>query len=363
MFVCKFCSNGCMLTVARRDCRVLLVSGNRCPKGVAYAHLSLKDRESGMFLPAESSTYSPEIIARVLACYGLILSEVQPGVFIQGSPERAAFRTVVSVTAGARYVVEQLHPGTEIVKRTIARRVADCVAEGLPVIPYLLGIDGEAIQVCDGLSWQVCPFPAWVALDRLTYWRDAWRGESLARVLLELYRIADARAFDGPTFSLPTYVRDLASTIKHQQPELHTQLVPYLEWFEDVLFAQYEALPCGFCHGDPHPMNVLWGDNRIVALIDFEFSGIKPRMYDAALIVGCVGAEAPEALNGPLVTKFIDVMTENAVIDSNRKQEFFAFVAALRFAWLSEWLRREDEEMVGFELFYLEYLKNQGGRV
>jgi homoserine kinase type II len=32
------------------------------------------------------------------------------------------------------------------------------------------------------------------------------------------------------------------------------------------------------------------------------------------------------------------------------------FIVALRFAWLSEWLRRKDSEMIGLELDYMRLL-------
>jgi homoserine kinase type II len=34
-------------------------------------------------------------------------------------------------------------------------------------------------------------------------------------------------------------------------------------------------------------------------------------------------------------------------------------VAATRFGWLAEWLRRADEDMVRLELGYLEYLLDE----
>ena len=34
------------------------------------------------------------------------------------------------------------------------------------------------------------------------------------------------------------------------------------------------------------------------------------------------------------------------------------FVLALRFAWLSEWLRKDDEEMLELELVYWEILRS-----
>ena len=35
---------------------------------------------------------------------------------------------------------------------------------------------------------------------------------------------------------------------------------------------------------------------------------------------------------------------------------FIEFVVAMRFAWLSEWLRKDDKEMIGLELDYMALL-------
>jgi len=39
------------------------------------------------------------------------------------------------------------------------------------------------------------------------------------------------------------------------------------------------------------------------------------------------------------------------------------FVVALRFAWLSEWLRRDDVEMIALELDYMDLLIEHRGRL
>jgi len=42
------------------------------------------------------------------------------------------------------------------------------------------------------------------------------------------------------------------------------------------------------------------------ALIDWEFCGLRPEMYDAALVVGCLGMEDPRSLTGDLVKNLPD---------------------------------------------------------
>lgn len=64
-------------------------------------------------------------------------------------------------------------------------------------------------------------------------------------------------------------------------------------------------LSYAFCHGDLHPLNVIWMHDKIHAVIDWEFAGFKPDIYDAANLVGCAGIENPEGLSMPMVTAFL----------------------------------------------------------
>jgi homoserine kinase type II len=358
--ICLSCSNGCRLDLVRRDARTVLVRGNRCLKGVAFAYAANKDRESGVFVPAEKTAIPDDLIARVLDGYGLTFARQSPGLFVQGSPERVACRIAVCATNGETIVVEQLHPGSEEKKREIARRISLFAADGVPVIPYLRDAAGVAVRDVDGLWWQAYRLPQHTPLDRATYWQSRRRGEVLASTLDALYASAKRHGLDaGACFSLPRYVDELLSTIETTQPELFGKIEFYVDWLRCSLFAAYDSLPQGFCHGDPHPMNVLWNGEDIAALIDFEFSGVKPRMYDAALVAGCIGAEAPAALGAGMLSGFFERLTDAGALPYNRRELFWSFVAALRFAWLSEWLRREDEEMIGFELFYVRHLKER----
>jgi len=116
------------------------------------------------------------------------------------------------------------------------------------------------------------------------------------------------------------------------------------------------TLATGFGHGDPHPLNVIWGESDTIrAVIDWEFAGIKPAAYDAALIMGCVGIEEPGALEGPLVRTLLgDLRTGGH--PAGTEPALWALVLAIRFAWLADWLRRSDEQMVALETDYIRLL-------
>ncbi|MBM3187246.1 MAG: hypothetical protein FJZ90_00810 [Chloroflexi bacterium] len=80
---------------------------------------------------------------------------------------------------------------------------------------------------------------------------------------------------------------------------------------------------------------------------------LEPALYDIANLLGCVGVEEPEALTGELARELIVRLREDGPIAADSWQRLSAFIVAIRFAWLSEWFRRRDEEMIALELGYM----------
>ena len=115
-------------------------------------------------------------------------------------------------------------------------------------------------------------------------------------------------------------------------------------------------MPVAFCHGDLHPLNVIWGPGDIRAVIDWEFCGLKPAVYDLANLIGCVGIEEPQALGGMLVHTAITRLMDEGALDENCWAHLPPFVVAVRLAWLSEWLRQRDGGMIELEHRYLRLL-------
>ncbi len=127
-------------------------------------------------------------------------------------------------------------------------------------------------------------------------------------------------------------------------------------FWKKILCLAYEKLPMAFCHGDYHPLNIIWSADDIKCVIDWEFSGYKSEIYDAANLIGCVGVEDPQSLTGDLIKSFIADMKEAEIISKTSWKYLVEFIIALRFAWLSEWLRRSDTEMIRLELDYMRLL-------
>jgi homoserine kinase type II len=298
-------------------------------------------------------------LADILCPWGLEFKEERPEYPLAGSPERSLFRTVIE-DAGARlFVLEKIDPRVVDRKREIAEAVEYLTEQGLAgVHPYLRNRDGDFITKAAGSFWQVSPFIDGVELQRPEYTLDAWRGKALARFLIDMKGKSEGIPFGSPgrPFSIAEFTRDLIIRMTRHNPERAAAVQKVYDHLEKHLFPAHDRLPVAFCHGDPHPVNVIWGDSEIRGVIDWEFSGYKPEIYDAALVAGCIGMEDPASLAGPLVMAFIQGLRGAGCFDASGFVVLPEFVIALRFAWLSEWLRKKDVDMVEQETDYLHLL-------
>ena len=355
--ICKSCSNGCKLYIERSSKDTLVVSGNKCMLGVSYAYTQLKDKEYGRFLPSKPCLdCSSDKYRGLMELWGLKFSHALPGKFIHGSPERTLFRSVVDDCKGSRYLLERIDPANADKKINIALRLDTFFEKGLPVNPYLKGKDGRHLQNYSGEIWEISAFVESLPLDRSIYWKQHWRGEAIADFLLGIYDVSSDICAEDPGFSVPDYIEQLVIKISRRHPDVYLQLQPVLDRIRNDLYPVYSSIDQIFSHGDAHPFNMLWGPGGIRAVIDWEFSGKKPVFYDAALVIGCVGSEDPAALESGMVSAFKDRILQSHYFPCHIKGLLPVFIAAVRFGWLSEWLRREDTEMIDFELFYMRHL-------
>jgi len=193
---------------------------------------------------------------------------------------------------------------------------------------------------------------------------EQWRGKALADFLIELHgkakNLLSVNADD--VFSLNNYIYKLIHEINLYNKDIIAEIQAVAVFLEKDFLPAYEKLPVAFCHGDYHPLNIIWSDNGIKCVIDWEFCGYKSELYDAALLIGCIGVEDPQALTDDLVKSFIAGMKEAKIISKASWQYLVEFIVALRFAWLAEWLRQKDEEMIRLELDYMRLLtENKSG--
>ena len=116
--------------------------------------------------------------------------------------------------------------------------------------------------------------------------------------------------------------------------------------------AEHE-LPVHFCHGDFHPLNIIWGDHRINALIDWEFCGFKTEAYDVANLLGCIGMDAPENLTCGMALQFVKTLREKNFLSEKAWRWLPETIAAQRFAWMREWCFANDRDMMIQELDFI----------
>ncbi len=306
------------------------------------------------------------IIGQVLTSWGLPLKALRRDISISGSPERTDFRIVVEDAAGKRWLLEKIPHRLKRCKLDIIHLLAHLTRSGFEhALPYEPARDG-AYHVAgeDGL-WQLLPFLDSAPLDRPRYVFDAWRGPHIARCLVSLRRAAAGFSVPGSRdfFSIPDYIADMAEKIARHNPELTAPVAPVLEYLERSFFDAHSALPAALCHGDYHPLNILWQPGGIGALIDWEFFGLKPEAYDVANMVGCLGMEDPDALSGGMVLSFLEELKAAGFLSPESLRSLPDLTLALRFAWLSEWLRKCDSEMIGLELTYMHLLMDNREKI
>lgn len=298
-------------------------------------------------------------IAAILGRLGMGLARPRPDLALAGSPERALERAAAESADGRTWIVERHDPSQAGRKQEIAEAAA-LLAAGLPEVrPWLEFAPGRFLDVRPDGAWQVGPYVPGVALDRPAFAFEGWRGEALAGLLVR-FRAAAAgirRRENEAVFSLAGFVRDFFGKIRAGRRPLFERLYPALLRLERELFPVLDRVPEAFSHGDLHPLNVIWSDTGIKALIDLEFCGVRPETYDAALLVGCLGMEDPRALRGDLVRALLTGLRADAGYSPQAWASFPDLVLALRFAWLSDWLRRDDREMIELEAVYIGLLR------
>jgi homoserine kinase type II len=308
-----------------------------------------------------------------LNAFGLGCARLRPDLPLAASPERCALRAAVEDHCGALWVLERLFPGQLARREAVARVQRALVGAGLAGVPaWLPACAGGHVAAAGGRHWQVAPFVAGAPLPRPAYVEDAARGTALARFLGALRAAAQAApgACSGgdpaleqaaPAADLPAFARELRATVGRTRPALGAALDPILAALAP-LFAAWADLPQALAHGDLHPLNVIWRGQEVAAVVDWEFTGQGPDLYDAANLLGCVGSEDPSALGRGLCAALLAGLREHGVLRADNAPWLHPLLVAVRLAWLSEWLRKDDREMLDMELAYLRLLaRNREG--
>jgi homoserine kinase type II len=307
----------------------------------------------------ETPLFGKETLKVVADLWRVRLKKLRHDISIQGSPERSVFRVALEDNCGRFFVLEQIPAKALEHKRQIATTLDFLSEKNLARIqPYLADEKGKHVIKYKNGFWQMIPFVPGVTLDREKYMYEKWRGTALANFLIELRQKSLDLPFLDPSkaFSLKDYVHKLIREINLYNKDIKDEIKDIDFFLKKNFMPAYEKLPVAFCHGDYHPLNIIWSADDIKCVIDWEFSGYKSEIYDAANLIGCVGVEDPQSLTGDLIKSFIADMKEAGIISKTSWKYLVEFIIAFRFAWLSEWLRRRDTEMIRLELDYMRLL-------
>jgi homoserine kinase type II len=291
--------------------------------------------------------------------WGIVFHCLRDDCDIQGSPERTSERAVIQAKNGSLFLLEKFTRDKFDHRHRVARAVNFLNQNGLT---QALGCkpnpSGQCLPFYTDYCFQVSDFLDGTELKRPDYLASGEMGANFADFLIRLHKAARGiqSIIPGTSFSLPDYICVLMDQAKHNNPDIHAQYLPFVEFLETRFIPEHDTIPISFCHGDLHPLNVIWKGNQINAVIDWEFTGFKPEIFDAANLVGCAGIEDPEGLGMPMVMTFIRELKNAGIISPKGWDLFPEYILALRFAWLSEWLRKNDTEMLDLEARYMEIL-------
>jgi homoserine kinase type II len=280
-------------------------------------------------------------------------------VTIQGSPERTLSRAVFQDSSGHRYLIESFHQKKYAIRVRVAEAVHVLADQGLwQALAYKPAKTGTFLPFYKYRCYQLSDFLDSTGLKQPDYLYSSVMGESFAQFLIELSRAS--QALDGQPgfhpFSIKDYIYRLFDQMRIHDARVATDFMPVLTFLEHAFMDAHDQLPQAFCHGDLHPLNVIWNDDQIRAVIDWEFTGIKPDIYDIANLFGCAGIEDPNGIGMPMVMQCIKTLQAARCYSKEGWYWLPEYMLALRFAWLSEWLRKNDQQMIEMEHAYMTIL-------
>jgi len=299
------------------------------------------------------------IIKETILFWNLKLKKIRGDINIAGSPERCDFRIVIEDEDDRLFICEKISPAAYEHKMRIIKALEFLVRQNFPCIqPYIPNKKREYIARNNHGLWQLTRFVDGVPLKRPQYVFQRWRGNALASFLIKLNKKSPGidNVYPVQSFSIKNYIYELIDTISIHESELRISINPMVSFLEKSFMGVHDTLPQGFCHGDYRPLNIIWSTNGINAVIDWEFSGYKPEIYDVANLIGCIGMEDPESLFGDLIAELIKRLRQAKLFSDLSWRYLLEFIVALRFAWLSEWLRKSDKDMIKLEQVYMRLL-------
>ncbi len=271
----------------------------------------------------------------ILKAWNLEFKTTHPELVFYGSPRRALSRYVVETNKGL-FLLEKIDNPEK--KEKIAEIIGGLNIK--KINPYIRTNEGRFILDNNGF-WRISKYIQGVPLKRPYYLRDEWRGD----VLIEFIKQLKQKNIEAEKFSLKEFIKNFKMRLMQNNPELLQKLGKALDFLNGYI---KKELPNVFSHGDFHPMNIIWSNDDILAVIDWEFTGLKPMYYDEATMVGSLSFEYPDAI--------INDITLNFIKEIKDKELLFESVIATRMVWLSQWLNMNDKSMIELECEHINLL-------
>lgn len=214
--------------------------------------------------------------ARTLVAYGIELAEIEP---LAGGSVNSNFRLL---TRDGRVLFARLYEeqGVEGARREteLLRQLA---AAGVPTPAPLRSRSGE-IPVHAGKPVAVFPWiEGGMRCQRAVTPDDCRRvGAALARV-----HLAPVSSVPPGRFGPDALAERLDRIDREAAPELRESARSLRGQLRDHAARRDPELPSGLIHGDLFRDNVLWQDEGIAALLDFESASLGPYVYDLCVCV------------------------------------------------------------------------------
>lgn len=293
----------------------------------------------------------------ILSNWNIIIKKAHPEIEINGSPERSEFRIVIQDEDSKRYILEQINPRDKerrlIIAETLNELKENKLSKG---VFYIKNNQGQFITITAEGIFMLQPYIKNIPLNRRQYFFEEWRGSESAKWLLEFKEKSSNLKTKQETFNLQEYVKQIAKDIENHKSEISEIVNKIVKHLEDDFFKKMNNLPITFNHGDLHPVNFLWGDKEILGVIDWEFCGNKIENYDLANYIGCLGFENPNNLTRGMTKELVKTLRKENYMTKESWDTLIDCIIANRFAWISEWIKKDFDDVLVMELDYIHLL-------
>jgi homoserine kinase type II len=331
-----------------------------------------------------------EEIKKIVKSFGIEFSKINDSKEseIYGSPERVSTRIRFFDVSGSEYILDRFDHAEKEHKQNIISFIDGLYGTAIePILPKYISLNQDInkndeyhincpkILTFDKNCFQLSKFILGKPLLRPDYIYDKNYSNSLSSTLINLRKSIDS-IYSYDFLNKKITNKSNGMIIKPKDFDLFYEVDSTTKKFHrissirkrlyDNVFFSYEKLPKKICHGDLHPINIIWGGETcqdIIGVIDWEFFGIRPEGYDLANLLGCIGIENPYAIESGLFMELAKKIKSHGILSDNSFMHLIDLIVLNRFFWMNEWLRKKDHEMIELELKYMEYLLDNRDRL